>query len=37
MNISMEESIVQVDKFFPGKGKTLHQFTLQRVYTGIVS
>jgi hypothetical protein len=37
MNISMEESIVQVDKFFPGKGKTLRQFAPQRVYTGIVS
>lgn len=37
MNISMEESIVQVEKFFPGKGKTLRQFAPQRVYTGIVS
>jgi hypothetical protein len=37
MNISMEESIVQVEKFFPGKDKTLRQFAPQRVYTGIVS
>ena len=37
MNISREESIVQADKFFPGKGKTLCQFAPQRVYTGIVS
>ena len=37
MNISMEESIVQVGKFSPGKVKTLRQFTPQRVYTGIVS
>ena len=37
MNISMEEGIVWVEKILPGKGKTLRQFTLQRVYTGIVS
>ena len=37
MNISMEESIVQIEKFFPGEGKTLRQFAPQRVYTGIVS